>query len=99
MLTKPVSGPTQLRLTASVVCLMLLSACTTVPVSIKFPTVPKELQEPCPPLSQVSPQNHQLSNLLEVVTDNYAAYYECKAKSDGWTRWYQEQKKIYEVIK
>jgi hypothetical protein len=47
----------------------------------------------------VSPQNHQLSNLLDVVTDNYAAYYDCKAKSDGWTRWYEEQKKIYEAIK
>jgi hypothetical protein len=77
---------------------MLLSACTTTPVKIKFPAVPQELQEPCPVLTQVSPQDHQLSSLLEVVTANYAQYYECKNRADGWSQWYQEQRKIYESI-
>ena len=98
MQTKPVLGPMQKRLTLSVVCLMLLSACTTVPVKIKFPEVPQELREPCPPLAQVNPADHQLSSLLEVVTANYAQYYECKNRADGWTQWYDNQKKIYESI-
>jgi len=98
MQIKPVSGPMQKRLTLSVVCLMLLSACTTVPVKIKFPEVPQELREPCPALAQVNPQDHQLSSLLEVVVANYAQYYECKNRADGWTQWYDNQKKIYESI-
>jgi hypothetical protein len=36
--------------------------------------------------------------LLEVVTGNYALYYECKNRTDGWQQWYREQKKIYESI-
>jgi hypothetical protein len=98
MQTKPVLGPMQKRLTLSVVCLMLLSSCTTAPVKIKFPEVPQELQQPCPVLAQVNPQDHQLSSLLEVVVANYAQYYECKNRADGWGQWYNEQKKIYESI-
>ena len=98
MQTKPVLGPMQKRLTLSVVCLMLLSACTTAPVKIKFPEVPQELRELCPPLTQINPADHQLSSLLEVVTANYAQYYECKNRADGWTQWYDNQKKIYDSI-
>jgi hypothetical protein len=98
MQTKPVLGPMQVRLTLSVVCLMLLSSCSTAPVKIKFPEVPQELREPCPALAQVNPQDHQLSSLLEVVVANYAQYYECKNRADGWTQWYDNQRKIYESI-
>ena len=98
MQPKPLSGPMQNKLIVSAVCLILLSACTTVPVSIKFPEVPQELREPCPPLAQVSPQDHSLSNFLTVVTHNYAQYYECKNRADGWTQWYDNQRKIYESI-
>ena len=78
--------------------IVLLTACTTAPVKIKFPAVPEELQQPCPPLSPVDPRDHTLSSLLEVVTGNYAVYYECKNLTDGWQQWYNEQKKIYESI-
>ncbi len=98
MQTKPLSGLMQVRLMLSVVCLMLLSSCSTAPVKIKFPDVPKELQEPCPALAQVNPADHQLSSLLEVVTANYAQYYECKNRADGWVQWYDNQRKIYESI-
>jgi hypothetical protein len=98
MQTKPVLGPMQKRLTLSVVCLMLLSSCSTAPVKIKFPEVPQELQETCPVLTQVNPQDHQLSSLLEVVVTNYAQYYECKNRADGWQQWYDNQRKIYESI-
>ncbi len=88
----------QKRLIVSAACLMLLSSCSTAPVKIKFPDVPKELQEPCPALAQVNPQDHQLSSLLEVVVNNYALYYECKNRADGWSEWYDNQRKIYESI-
>ena len=88
----------QVKLMLSVVFPILLSSCTTVPVKIKFPEVPKELQEPCPVLSPVDPKDHSLSSLLEVVTGNYALYYECKNRTDGWQQWYREQKQIYESI-
>jgi hypothetical protein len=77
---------------------LLISACAAVPVKIKFPEVPGELQEPCPVLGQVDPKDHTLSGLLEVVTGNYALYYECKNRTNGWQQWYQEQRKIYESI-
>lgn len=76
----------------------VLVGCTTAPVKIKFPEVPQELQVPCPVLSPVDPNDHSLSSLLEVVTGNYALYYECKNRADGWAQWYNEQKKIYESI-
>jgi hypothetical protein len=34
-----------------------------------------------------------------VVVANYAQYYECKNRADGWGQWYQDQKKIYESVK
>ena len=98
MQTKLPSGLMQARLMLSVVCLMLLSSCSTAPVKIKFPEVPQELMVACPPLAQVNPQDHQLSSLLEVVVSNYAQYYECKNRADGWVQLYDNQRKIYESI-
>ena len=76
----------------------VIVGCTTAPVKIKFPEVPQELLVPCPPLAQVNPADHQLSSLLEVVMANYAQYYECKNRADGWQQWYDNQRKIYESI-
>ena len=76
----------------------LVIGCTTVPVKIKFPEVPQELQEPCPVLNTVDPKDQTLSGLLEVVTGNYALYYECRNRTNGWQQWYREQKQIYESI-
>jgi hypothetical protein len=30
-----------------------------------------------------------------VVVDNYATYYDCKSVADGWQRWYQDQRRIF----
>ena len=98
MQTKLQYGLMQARLMLSVVCLMLLLSCSTAPVKIKFPEVPQELLVPCPSLAQVNPQDHQLSSLLEVVVANYAQYYECKNRADGWQQWYNDQRRIYESI-
>lgn len=76
----------------------VLVGCTTAPVKIKFPEVPQELLVPCPSLAQVNPQDHNLSSLLEVVVANYATYYDCKNRADGWAQWYDNQQKIYNSI-
>ena len=76
---------------------LLLTGCLgTVPVKQVWPEVPKELLESCPDLKQVDPNTKKLSEILEVVTDNYSTYYDCKAKVDDWIQWYNGQKKIYE---
>ena len=74
---------------------ILLVGCTTAPVKIQFPTAPEELTKSCGDLQLVKEDNHQFSNFLNVVVDNYGTYYECKIQADGWQRWYEEQKKIF----
>ena len=74
---------------------LLLAGCATpVPVTMKFPAAPKDLQVTCPDLDKVDPNTVQLSEVMKVVTKNYGTYYECKAKIDNWIKWYNEQKAI-----
>lgn len=78
----------------------LLSGCLfndPVPIKQVWPDVPKELLEACPDLKQVDPKTGKLSDIIDVVSDNYAQYYDCKAKVDDWVEWYKGQKKIYET--
>jgi starvation-inducible outer membrane lipoprotein len=78
---------------------LLLSACTTVPVVAKFPQAPGTLvQEPCPDLQKLQEQA-KLSDVAKTVTVNYSEYYMCAVKLDAWQRWYREQKTIYESVK
>ena len=72
----------------------LLVGCAT-PVKINFPEAPEELTKTCGDLTLVKQDDHQFSNFLNVVVDNYGVYYECKIQADGWKRWYDEQKKIF----
>jgi hypothetical protein len=67
-----------------------------VPVQQVWPDVPKELLEACPDLKNVDPNTSKLSDILDVVTENYSQYYGCKSKVDDWIMWYNENKKIYE---
>lgn len=78
---------------------LLLSGCLfkdPVPVQQVWPDVPKELLEACPDLKKVEPSTTKLSEIITVVSDNYAQYYDCKAKVDDWIVWYNGQKKIHE---
>jgi hypothetical protein len=75
--------------------LALLVGCASTPVRLKFPEAPEELQKDCGTLEVIQQDNHQFSNFLNVVVDNYSTYYECKLQADGWKRWYDEQKKIF----
>lgn len=78
---------------------LLLSACTSVPVKPKFPEAVPALQEKCPVLNKVEGDRVAITELLKTVIGNYALYYECSAKVDGWNEWYNDQKKIYESVK
>lgn len=71
-----------------------LGGCTTVGKLPKFPEVPGELLTGCPELSQVKPDS-KLSNILEVVTDNYSEYHKCQEKVNSWTSWYNQQKENF----
>ena len=79
---------------------VVLSACSTpVPVSQRFPDVPKALVERCESLRKIEGDKVAITEMLKVVVQNYGMYYECAAKVDGWNDWYQEQKRIYESVK
>jgi uncharacterized lipoprotein YmbA len=79
---------------------LVLAACSTpVPVSQRFPDVPKALVERCESLRKVEGDRVAITEMLKVVVQNYGMYYECAAKVDGWNDWYLEQKRIYESVK
>lgn len=78
--------------------LILLSGCTTVPVTMKFPEAPEILLEPCKQLEQL-PNDAKLSDVARSVTLNYSSYYECTTKHEGFIEWYRKQKQIFEGIK
>lgn len=83
-----------------IVFAVLLSACsTTVPVKPKFPDVPQALKERCENLKKIEGDTVAITEMLKVIIQNYAMYYECSTKVDGWQEWYNEQKKIYDNIK
>lgn len=77
---------------------VLLSACTTVPVSRKFPEVPTELVQSCPDLKTID-MTSKLSDVVDVVVSNYGQYKECQVKVDSWIDWYNQQKQIFESVK
>ena len=77
---------------------LLLTGClTTAPVKRNFPEVPQELMESCPDLKTV-PDTEKLSDVLKVITDNYAQYQECRVKVDTWVEWYKTQKQIFDSV-
>jgi hypothetical protein len=80
------------------VAVLLITGCTTVPVTVKFPDVPKDMLETCPDLKAV-PETTKLSEVLPTVVDNYGQYYTCKDTVDSWIDWYKSQKKIFDNIK
>ena len=79
---------------------ILLSACSTVvPVKQKFPEAIPELKEKCPDLKQIQGDKVAITDLLKSIITNYNLYHECSLKNEGWNRWYDEQRKIYESVK
>ena len=80
-----------------VAALLVLTGCVA-PVKREFPAIPPSLEKPCSTLLEV-PKTTRLSEVLEVVTENYALYHECQIKNETWLDWYQKQKTIFNSVK
>jgi hypothetical protein len=79
---------------------LLLSACsTTAPVTAKFPVIPDILVAPCPDLKKIETETASLSDISKTITHNYTQYYECAVKVDAFSKWYKEQRAIFESVK
>lgn len=75
---------------------LALSACSTpVPVKQSFPVAPAALLERCPDLLVIDDGKNSMRDMLKVVIQNYALYYQCAERTHGWQDWYTEQKRIY----
>lgn len=75
------------------------SACSTVPVTAKFPEPPgKYALTACPSLQKLN-DDAKLSDISKTITINYSTYYECAIKLDAWLEWYGIQKTIFENVK
>ena len=75
---------------------IFLSGCSTVvPVKQEFPVAPSILLERCPDLMTIDDGKNSLREMLKIVIQNYALYYQCAEKTHGWQDWYNEQRKIY----
>lgn len=85
-----------MKLVAAFAVLILSGCSVLVPVKQKWPEAPVSLQEKCPALKELNKDQTALRDLLMVMIDNYAAYYVCAGRTQGWQEWYQEQKKIRE---
>jgi len=78
---------------------LALSGCSSlVPVKPEFPSAPKTLMEPCPPLKKLK-RDAKLSDVAKNVTENYTQYHECSAKHEAWVEWYETQKNIFDELK
>jgi hypothetical protein len=84
-----------MRATVLAVALLLSGCSTVVPVKQEFPVAPAILLERCPDLMQIDDGKNSLREMLKVVIQNYALYYQCAEKTQGWQDWYNEQRKIY----
>jgi len=80
------------------ICALLAGCSTTVPVVMSFPHAPTELTSTCPDLAKVPPNTTKLSQVLDVVTDNYSQYHECRSKVENWIDWYNQQQKIFTEV-
>ena len=77
----------------------LLTGCLkAIPVKMSFPDAPAEMKTACPGLKEVK-EDAQMSDILQIVSSNYATYHECKNKVDAWIEWHKLQKEINESVK
>jgi hypothetical protein len=78
-------------------CLFLIG-CSTVPVKVPFPEVPKEMMEKPKPLETVK-EDALASEVFETVIKNYSKYHEQSILLEAWQEWYKQQKKLQKSIK
>ena len=79
---------------------MLLVGCDTFVKPLpEFPPVPPVLLQSCYPLLLTPEKTDKLSEVVLIVTENYALYHECAVKNEGWIGWYEAQKEIYNSLR
>ena len=83
----------------AILLIVCLSACTSVPVTTEFPSVPDLLMVKCPELKTIAGEKVSIVDFTRTVTENYTTYYECAARTEAWQEWYTKQKKIWEEVK
>ena len=91
-----------MRLLTAAVIVTFFSGCSTVvPVKPKFPEAVPELVQQCRDLEMIVSTGNPVSitDMLKTIVNNYSLYYQCSNRVDGWNKWYQEQRKIYESVK
>ena len=84
---------------SALLLVLLITGCTTVPVTMKFPEVPEALLQNCENLEKLPADTKQLSVTAETVVKNYSKYHQCKIKVEEWQEWYKANKKLYENVK
>lgn len=81
---------------------LMLSGCGMLnkflPAKPKWPDAVPELTQPCPELKLIEGDKVAITDLLRTVATNYALYYDCSLKNEGWNKWYKEQKQIYDKV-
>jgi len=81
---------------ATVMLLLFLSACTSVPVLPQFPAAPDLLMQHCADLKTISQHEVSIVDFVKTVAENYTSYHECSAKNTAWQEWYTQQKKLWD---
>ena len=84
---------------ATLLIVLTLAGCSSVPVARHFPDVPAEMQVACPELQETDPNTTKLSEVIDVVVTNYSQYHECRIKVDSWIEWYRSQSEIFNSVK
>ena len=80
--------------------ILALGGCSTVvPVTQKWPDPPAlQATQACPQKLEALPADPQLSQVAQVVSNNYTEYWQCAVKVDAWIEWYEKHKIIYKGL-
>ena len=73
----------------ALILMLILAGCQNQKQFI-LPPVPDLLKEPCEELQEIPLETTQLSQVLTVVSKNYAKYHECRAKVEAWNSFYTQ---------
>jgi len=78
---------------------ILITGCSIlVPMKHQFPDAVPELKEKCPELMQIQGDQVAITDMLKTIVQNYATYYQCSNKVEGWNEWYDKQKEIFNKV-
>mgnify|MGYP006282902613 CR=1 FL=1 len=85
-----------MRMVSMLIAISLAGCTTAVPIKQTFPSAPEVIMQACPNLELVPVEAVKMSEVLNIIVNNYTKYHECQIKQESWIEWYTSQKKIYE---